>query len=46
MGNYRCIKCGKMVSIDLKYEKVRCPFCGYKILVKARPPVVKHMKAK
>ncbi|MBR9680365.1 MAG: DNA-directed RNA polymerase subunit P [Candidatus Altiarchaeota archaeon] len=46
MGTYRCLKCGKVVNVDLRVEKVRCPFCGYKILVKMRPPVVKHFKAR
>ncbi len=46
MGNYRCLKCGKVVQVDLRYEKVRCPFCGNKVLVKVRPPVIKRLKAR
>ncbi len=46
MGTYRCLKCGRVVNVDLRYERVRCPYCGYKILVKVRPPVVKHVKAR
>jgi DNA-directed RNA polymerase subunit P len=41
---YRCRKCRKQV--DLKPEDpVRCPFCGYKILYKERPKVVKRVHA-
>ncbi|MBR9681622.1 MAG: DNA-directed RNA polymerase subunit P [Candidatus Altiarchaeota archaeon] len=46
MGIYRCFKCGKRVDVDLRYERVRCPFCGYKILVKMRAPAVKTVKAR
>jgi len=46
MGVYRCLKCGKDVVLDLRYERVRCPYCGYKILVKVRAPVVKRVKAR
>ena len=46
MGVYRCLKCGKTVELDLRYERVRCPYCGYKILVKVRPPVIKRVKAR
>ena len=46
MGTYRCIRCGKIVNLDISYERVRCPFCGYKILVKVRPAVVKTVKAR
>jgi DNA-directed RNA polymerase subunit RPC12/RpoP len=35
-------KCGKKVdSIDV----IKCPYCGYRILQKERPPVVKKVKA-
>ena len=41
---YRCGKCRKQV--DLKPEDpTRCPFCGYKILYKERPKVVKRVRA-
>ncbi|MBR9679876.1 MAG: DNA-directed RNA polymerase subunit P [Candidatus Altiarchaeota archaeon] len=46
MGNYRCIRCGKMVGINISYDRVRCPFCGYKILVKTRPAAIKTVKAR
>jgi DNA-directed RNA polymerase subunit P len=40
---YVCQNCGKKIE---KIENfITCPYCGYKILVKERPPVVKKVKA-
>ena len=44
---YKCFRCGRLVS----YEKIKmspdlkCPNCGFKILVKVRPKIVKKVKA-
>ncbi len=44
---YKCINCGREVKIDLaKAKKIICPFCGYRIIEKERPPVVKDIEAK
>jgi DNA-directed RNA polymerase subunit P len=41
---YKCVKCKKVVS---KLEdKIRCPYCGFRIFVKLRPKVVKRVQAK
>ena len=41
---YKCIKCKKIVTkLD---EKVRCPYCGYRIFRKVRAPIVKRVKAR
>ena len=41
---YKCIKCKKVVS---KLEdKIRCPYCGFRIFVKVRPKVTKRVQAK
>jgi len=41
---YKCIKCGKLIpKIE---EKVICPYCGYRILIKVRPEVVKRVQAR
>lgn len=41
---YKCMKCKKVVS---KLEdKIRCPYCGFRIFVKVRPKVVKRVQAK
>jgi DNA-directed RNA polymerase subunit P len=43
---YKCLNCGKNVEVNLKTaKKVICPHCGYRILVKARPKVVRKVKA-
>jgi DNA-directed RNA polymerase subunit RPC12/RpoP len=44
---YKCINCGKNVDIELeKAKKVICPYCGYRILEKKRPPVLKAVKCR
>ncbi len=43
---YKCLSCGREVEVDLSVsKKVICPFCGYRILKKTRPVVVKKVKA-
>jgi DNA-directed RNA polymerase subunit P len=46
---YECVKCGEKVSLeelDLRGGGVKCTYCGYRVLRKVRPPVVKRIKAK
>ncbi len=43
---YVCMKCGKDVKSDSVSQRVRCPFCGYKILTKKRSETVRIVKAK
>jgi DNA-directed RNA polymerase subunit P len=45
MPQYRCGSCKRLVELDTE-GPVRCPFCGYKILYKIRPAVVKKVKAR
>lgn len=41
---YKCIKCKKIITkVD---EKIRCPYCGFRIFVKLRPKVVKRVQAR
>ena len=45
---YECVKCHAKVSIDeleLRGGGVKCTFCGYRVLKKVRPPVVKRVRA-
>jgi len=42
MITYQCINCKK--EFDVK-DKVQCPFCGFRIVKKSRPDVVKKVKA-
>ena len=34
MVAYKCFECGREVKFDLVRKKVRCPYCGSKILHK------------
>ncbi len=36
MAEYKCFECGKEVKQDYVKKKIRCPYCGYKVLYKAR----------
>lgn len=39
---YRCLKCKKEIE---NIDQPRCPYCGYRIVAKARPTFVKRVKA-
>lgn len=43
MTSYKCFQCGKDVKYEYAKKKVRCPYCGSKVLFKTRtqPSVVK-----
>ncbi|MBS3137731.1 DNA-directed RNA polymerase subunit P [Candidatus Woesearchaeota archaeon] len=41
MVEYKCFECGKNVSPDYLRKKVRCPYCGSKILYKPRTIITK-----
>ena len=45
---YQCISCGKKISYDelTVMPELKCPECGYRILKKTRPPIVKRLKAR
>jgi len=46
---YECVKCGAEVSLeelDLRGGGVKCTYCGYRVLRKIRPPVVKRIKTR
>ncbi|MBU0535668.1 MAG: DNA-directed RNA polymerase subunit P [Nanoarchaeota archaeon] len=36
MAEYKCFNCEKIVSPDYLRKKVRCPYCGSRILYKPR----------
>ncbi len=40
---YKCLGCGKEVEISELDRRIRCPYCGYRILVKERAKVVKKV---
>ncbi len=40
---YKCLNCGKSISLEEVGKRIRCPYCGYRILMKERPKVVKKV---
>lgn len=36
MKDYKCFQCNKEVSDTYLRKKIRCPYCGSKMLFKAR----------
>jgi len=45
---YECVRCGANVTTDeikLRGGEVKCTVCGYRVLRKLRPPVVKRISA-
>ena len=45
MPDYKCFDCNKKVSRDYLRKRIRCPYCGSKILFKQRSVTTK-VKAK
>ena len=44
---YKCVNCGREIDIDLsKAKKIICPYCGYRIIEKERPKIVKKVLAR
>ena len=35
-SEYKCFSCGKVIGKDYLKKRVRCPYCGSKIIFKAR----------
>jgi len=45
---YECIRCGaKVFTEELEHRGggIKCTVCGFRVLKKIRPPVVKRVKA-
>jgi DNA-directed RNA polymerase subunit P len=45
MKMYKCLNCGKEVEPERVKDKIRCPYCGYRILVKQATKVAKKVQA-
>ena len=46
---YECMRCGARVpseELDLRGGETKCIICGYRILKKIKPPVVKRVQSK
>ena len=41
MTEYKCFECNKKVATDYLRKRVRCPYCGSKILFKPRTVTTK-----
>jgi len=44
---YECVKCGAIVpseELELRGGGIKCAYCGYRVLKKIRPPIVKRIK--
>jgi DNA-directed RNA polymerase subunit RPC12/RpoP len=44
---YECVKCGAIVAseeLELRGGGIKCAYCGYRVLKKIRPPIVKRVK--
>ncbi len=43
MASYKCFSCEREVKMDYVRKKIRCPYCGSKVLYKVRtvPATVK-----
>ncbi len=43
---YVCFDCKHEITDEELGKRIRCPYCGGKILFKKRPEIVKHVKAR
>ncbi len=46
MVEYVCLNCSKAVEWDQIKDRIRCPWCGYRVVQKARPKTVAKVPAK
>lgn len=45
---YECVRCGAKVSteeLELRGGEIKCTVCGFRVLRKIRPPIVKRIEA-
>lgn len=46
---YECVRCGAKVPVEeleLRGGGIKCIVCGYRVLKKTRPPVVKRVSSR
>lgn len=43
---YECVRCGEKIQGEefAMRNRIACPHCGYRIIKKIRPPVVKRIR--
>lgn len=44
--NYYCLNCKKEVETELIRKRIRCPHCGFKILIKKTIGMGRKVKAR
>ncbi|MFH1229328.1 MAG: DNA-directed RNA polymerase subunit P [Candidatus Aenigmatarchaeota archaeon] len=42
---YKCLNCKKEIELKQVSSKIRCPFCGYRIIMKETPSKLVKSKA-
>jgi len=42
---YKCLKCLKEIDVKQVKDKIRCPYCGYRIVIKQAPTTITKVKA-
>jgi len=42
---YKCLNCGKTIEMKQVKDKIRCPYCGYRVIIKETPKTIKKVKA-
>lgn len=45
MVEYKCFNCGKSVPYELIRKRIRCPYCGSKVLYKPTT-IIPRLKAR
>jgi DNA-directed RNA polymerase subunit P len=43
---YICYACGKDITVDDIAKRIRCPYCGGKVIFKKRPETSKKVRAR
>lgn len=45
---YKCVSCGALIEASqlALIPEIKCTTCGYRVLRKVRPPIVKRVKAR
>ncbi|HLC51553.1 MAG TPA: DNA-directed RNA polymerase subunit P [archaeon] len=43
---YKCLNCGKTIEMSDLKDKIRCVYCGYRILSKSQPKTTVTIKAR
>lgn len=44
---YVCLRCGRLIKGEelITLNQIKCPECGFRVLRKVSPPVVKRVRA-